>query len=171
MIHKIQPDVASALAGIADGATVMIGGFGLAGQPQALIDGLIEQGARDLVVVANNAGNGDGGLARLIQLGRVRKIICSFPRQSDSHHFDRAWRAGQIELELVHRATWPNASAPPGPASAPSTPPPAMAPRWPRARRRASSTAAGRCWSGRSTPMSPSSRPNAATAGATSPIE
>ena len=101
MIHKIQPDVASALAGIADGATVMIGGFGLAGQPQALIDGLIEQGARDLVVVAINAGNGDGGLARLIQLGRVRKIICSFPRQSDSHHFDRAWRAGQIELELV----------------------------------------------------------------------
>ena len=101
MIHKIQPDVASALAGIPDGATVMIGGFGLAGQPQALIDALIEQGARDLVVVANNAGNGDGGLARLIQLGRVRKIICSFPRQSDSHHFDRAWRAGQIELELV----------------------------------------------------------------------
>lgn len=90
-----------AVAPITDGATVMISGFGTAGQPIALIDALIDHGATDLTIVNNNAGNGDEGLARLIQLGRVRKILCSFPRQSDSWHFDAAYRAGQIELELV----------------------------------------------------------------------
>ncbi|MEI6027001.1 MAG: 3-oxoacid CoA-transferase subunit A [Betaproteobacteria bacterium] len=101
MINKIMPNVADALADVRDGATVMIGGFGTAGQPNELIDALIETGARDLVVVNNNAGNGETGLARLIALGRVRKIICSFPRQADSHHFDALYRSGAIELELV----------------------------------------------------------------------
>ena len=92
---------AEAVAGIADGATVMIGGFGAAGQPVELIDALIDSGARELTVVNNNAGNGDIGLAALIREGRVRRIICSFPRQSDSWHFDERYRAGEIELELV----------------------------------------------------------------------
>ena len=86
---------------MADGATVMIGGFGTAGLPNELIDALLAQGARDLTIVNNNAGNGDSGLAALLAAGRVRKIICSFPRQADSHHFDRLYRAGKIELELV----------------------------------------------------------------------
>jgi 3-oxoadipate CoA-transferase alpha subunit len=101
MIDKIAPTVADALAGTRDGATVLIGGFGTAGIPNELIDGLIEQGARDLTVVNNNAGNGDTGLARLLKTGRVRKIICSFPRQADSWVFDELYRAGCIELELV----------------------------------------------------------------------
>src|SRR5689334_3372429 len=92
---------AEAVAGIGDGATVMIGGFGTAGQPVELIEALLAGGARDLTVVNNNAGNGDRGLAALIGAGRVRKIICSFPRQADSWHFDAAYRAGEIELELV----------------------------------------------------------------------
>lgn len=90
-----------AIGDIADGATVMVSGFGSAGQPVALIDALIEHGATDLTIVSNNAGNGDEGLARLIQLGRVRRMVCSFPRQSDSWHFDAAYRAGRVELELV----------------------------------------------------------------------
>ncbi|MDI2099301.1 3-oxoacid CoA-transferase subunit A [Ruicaihuangia caeni] len=101
MLSKISPSVSDALAGIADGATIMIGGFGLAGQPVELIDALLEQGATDLTVVSNNAGNGDHGLAALLAAGRVRKVICSFPRQSDSHVFDGLYRAGKIELELV----------------------------------------------------------------------
>jgi 3-oxoadipate CoA-transferase, alpha subunit len=101
MINKISDSVAQALQGISDGATVLIGGFGTAGIPNELIDGLIEQGARDLTVVNNNAGNGDSGLAALLKTGRVRKIICSFPRQADSHVFDDLYRSGQIELELV----------------------------------------------------------------------
>jgi 3-oxoadipate CoA-transferase alpha subunit len=86
---------------VKDGATVMIGGFGTAGIPNELIDGLIEQGARDLTVVNNNAGNGETGLAALLKAGRVRKIICSFPRQADSQVFDALYRGGQLELELV----------------------------------------------------------------------
>nr|WP_316640275.1 3-oxoacid CoA-transferase subunit A [uncultured Roseateles sp.] len=101
MINKIAASVAEALAGIADGATVLIGGFGTAGIPTELIDGLIAQGARDLTVVNNNAGNGETGLAALLKTGRVRKIICSFPRQADSQVFDGLYRAGRIELELV----------------------------------------------------------------------
>ena len=101
MINKISPSVEAALSGIEDGATVLIGGFGTAGQPNALIDGLIAQGARDLVVVNNNAGNGETGLAALLAAGRVRKIICSFPRQADSQIFDALYRAGKLELELV----------------------------------------------------------------------
>ena len=90
-----------AVAGIADGSTVLIGGFGMAGMPVALIDALIEQGATDLTVVSNNAGNGDTGLAALLAAGRVRKVVCSFPRQSDSYVFDELYRAGRIELEVV----------------------------------------------------------------------
>ncbi len=101
MINKIANSVAESLAGTSDGATVLIGGFGTAGIPNELIEGLIEQGARDLTVVNNNAGNGDSGLAALLQAGRVRKIICSFPRQADSHVFDALYRSGKIELELV----------------------------------------------------------------------
>lgn len=101
MINKIANSVAEALAGIADGATVMIGGFGTAGIPNELIDGLIAQGAKDLTIVNNNAGNGEHGLAALLKAGRVRKIICSFPRQADSYVFDELYRSGKLELELV----------------------------------------------------------------------
>lgn len=101
MINKIAASVAEALTGVKDGSTVMIGGFGTAGIPLELIDGLIEQGAKDLTVVNNNAGNGDTGLAALLATGRVRKIICSFPRQADSHVFDGLYRSGKLELELV----------------------------------------------------------------------
>lgn len=101
MINKIARSIAEALADVHDGATVMIGGFGTAGIPGELIDGLIEQGARDLTIVNNNAGNGDTGLAALLKAGRVRKMICSFPRQVDSQVFDGLYRSGQLELELV----------------------------------------------------------------------
>ena len=101
MINKIIASVAEALADIKDGSTVMIGGFGGAGQPAELIDGLIAQGARDLTVVNNNAGKGETGLAALLKAGQVRKIICSFPRQADSQIFDGLFRAGKLELELV----------------------------------------------------------------------
>jgi 3-oxoadipate CoA-transferase alpha subunit len=101
MISKIVSSAAEALADIHDGATVMIGGFGTAGMPSELIDALIAQGAKDLTIVNNNAGNGETGLAALLKAKRVRKILCSFPRQVDSHHFDGLYRSGQIELELV----------------------------------------------------------------------
>jgi 3-oxoadipate CoA-transferase alpha subunit len=101
MIQKQVGSLADALAGVRDGATVMIGGFGGAGQPGELIDALIEQGAKDLVIVNNNAGNGETGLAALLKTGRVRKIICSFPRQVDSQIFDGLYRSGKLELELV----------------------------------------------------------------------
>lgn len=101
MIDKIQPSAAAAVADVRDGATVMIGGFGTAGLPFALIDALLAQGASGLTVVSNNAGNGESGLAALLKAGRVRKILCSFPRQTDSWVFDDLYRAGKIELELV----------------------------------------------------------------------
>lgn len=101
MINKIAESIESALAGTPDGATVLIGGFGTAGIPMELIDGLIAQGARDLTIVNNNAGNGVNGLAALLQTGRVRKVICSFPRQADSQVFDELYRSGKLELELV----------------------------------------------------------------------
>lgn len=101
MIDKTVATVEEAVADIPDGATVMIGGFGRAGQPVELIDALIAQGAGDLTIVNNNAGNGDVGLAALLAKRRVRKIICSFPRQHDSWVFDALYRDGDIELELV----------------------------------------------------------------------
>lgn len=101
MVDKVVDTVAEALAGIEDGSTVLIGGFGTAGIPDELIDGLLEQGARELTVVSNNAGNAEHGIAALLKAGRVRKIICSFPRQVDSFVFDELYRGGRIELELV----------------------------------------------------------------------
>ena len=101
MINKIALTIADALADVKDGATVLIGGFGTAGIPIELIDGLIAQGAKDLTVVNNNAGNGEAGLAALLKAGRVRKVICSFPRQADSQVFDGLYRSGKLELELV----------------------------------------------------------------------
>ena len=101
MINKIANSVADAMASIQDGSTVMVGGFGTAGIPNELIDGLIAHGAKDLTVVNNNAGNGDTGMAALLKTGRVRKIICSFPRQADSYVFDELYRSGKLELELT----------------------------------------------------------------------
>ncbi len=101
MISKVVESAAAAVDGIEDGATIMIGGFGLAGLPAALVDAVIEQGARDLTIVCNNAGNGDTGLAALLKTKRVKKIICSYPRQSDSYVFDALYREGAIELEVV----------------------------------------------------------------------
>jgi len=101
VIDKIAASPAEALADVADGATVMIGGFGTAGLPNELVDALIAQGARELTIINNNAGNGDAGLAALLAARRVRKVVCSFPRQADSWHFDRLYRAGEVELELV----------------------------------------------------------------------
>src|SRR5512139_342790 len=101
MIDKTVASLEEAIAGIQDGSTVMISGFGGAGQPSELIDALIAQGAKDLTIVNNNAGNGETGLAALLKAGRVRKLVCSFPRQADSQVFDALYRAGRIELELV----------------------------------------------------------------------
>ncbi|GAA4113346.1 3-oxoacid CoA-transferase subunit A [Enteractinococcus coprophilus] len=98
---KIVESAAEAVANIDDGSTILIGGFGNAGQPMELIGALLEGGAKNLTIVNNNAGQADEGLALLIKERRVDKIICSFPRQSDSWHFDEAYRAGEIELELV----------------------------------------------------------------------
>jgi 3-oxoadipate CoA-transferase alpha subunit len=105
MIDKFVQSPAAALADVPDGATVMIGGFGNAGMPAELIDALIAQGAKGLTIVNNNAGNADAGLAALIGADRVRKMICSFPRQADSWHFDKRYHAGEIELELVPQGT------------------------------------------------------------------
>lgn len=101
MINKIANSIAQALNGVKDGSTILIGGFGTAGVPAELIAGLIEQGAKGLTVVNNNAGNGDHGLAALLKAGRVRKIVCSFPRQADSWVFEELYRRGKLELELV----------------------------------------------------------------------
>ncbi|MFF4896139.1 3-oxoacid CoA-transferase subunit A [Streptomyces sp. NPDC001068] len=105
MTTQLCADPDEAVAGVRDGATVLVGGFGMAGMPVALIDALIRQGATGLTVVSNNAGNGDTGLAALLAAGRVRKVICSFPRQTDSWVFDGLYRAGKIELEVVPQGT------------------------------------------------------------------
>ncbi|MEX3013460.1 3-oxoacid CoA-transferase subunit A [Acinetobacter baumannii] len=101
MIDKSKSSLSEVLSQIKDGATILIGGFGTAGQPAELIDGLIELGVKDLTIVSNNAGNGDYGLAKLLKAGSIKKVICSFPRQSDSYVFDELYRAGKVELELV----------------------------------------------------------------------
>jgi 3-oxoadipate CoA-transferase alpha subunit len=101
MIDKIYPTARAAVADVHDGATVLIGGFGMAGMPSELVAALLDQGAREMTIVGNNAGNGEVGLAALLKARRVRKIICSFPRQTDSHVFDALYRAGEIELQLV----------------------------------------------------------------------
>jgi len=101
MIDKRRASAAEALADVKDGSTVLVGGFGMAGMPSELIDALIEQGAKDLTIVSNNAGNGETGLALLLKRRRVKKVICSFPRQVDSHVFDALYRAGEVELEVA----------------------------------------------------------------------
>ena len=101
MIDKTVASLAQALQDVQDGATVLVGGFGGAGQPVELLDALVEQGARDLTIVANNAGNGETGLAGLLKAGRVRKLICSFPRAADGQVFEALYKAGKVELELV----------------------------------------------------------------------
>ena len=105
MLNKVTESAIEAMSHINDGATILIGGFGLAGQPAELIDALIERNAKDLTIVSNNAGNGETGLALLLKSGCVRKIICSFPRQHDSYIFDDLYRAGKIELEVVPQGT------------------------------------------------------------------
>jgi 3-oxoadipate CoA-transferase alpha subunit len=105
MVDKIVRTMAEAMDGIRDGSVVLIGGFGSIGQPNALIEGLIEQGAKDLTVVANNSGVGRVGLAKLLDTGHVRKIVCSFPRTSDPVVFEKLWREGRIELEIVPQGT------------------------------------------------------------------
>lgn len=101
MINKIADSTTEAVAGLYDGASVMISGFGDAGAPHELIEAVIAHGAGDLTIISNNAGSGETGIAALIKAGRVRKVVCSFPRQAASHHFDTSYRAGKIELELV----------------------------------------------------------------------
>ena len=105
VVSKVVDSLAAAVAGITDGATIMIGGFGTAGMPAALVDAVIAQGAGHLTIVSNNAGNGDTGLAALLKTKRVRKMICSFPRQTDSYVFDALYRAGEVELEVVPQGT------------------------------------------------------------------
>ena len=105
MMNKIVASIAEALEGVKDGSTVLIGGFGAVGQPDALIEGLIEQGAKDLVAVLNNAGTGRVGVAKLMELGRVRKVVCSFPRSQGSVVFEELYREGRIELEIVPQGT------------------------------------------------------------------
>ena len=101
MINKIVDRMSDAFTGLKDGATIMIGGFGGSGIPHELIDCLVEQDAKDLVIITNNAGSGETGIAALLKARRVRKIVCSYPRMADSHHFETLYRSGQIELELV----------------------------------------------------------------------
>jgi 3-oxoadipate CoA-transferase alpha subunit len=105
MTATISDNPADAVEGIHDGATILVGGFGMAGMPITLIDALVDQGATDLTIVSNNAGTGETGVSALLAAGRVRKFVCSFPRQEDSYVFDRLYRAGQIELELVPQGT------------------------------------------------------------------
>lgn len=101
MIDKISPSLRQAVADLHDGASIMISGFGDAGAPHALMEAVIDHGASDLTIISNNAGAGETGIAALIKANRVRKVICSFPRQAASHHFDARYRAGEVELELV----------------------------------------------------------------------
>jgi 3-oxoadipate CoA-transferase alpha subunit len=105
VIDKIVPSLEAALADVRDGSTILVGGFGGAGVPEELVDALIAQGAKDLTIVNNNAGNGEVGLAALFKAGRIRKLVCSYPRQVDSHHFQEAYRAGKVELEIVPQGT------------------------------------------------------------------
>ena len=151
MINKTYESIASAVEGITDGSTIMVGGFGTAGMPSELIDGLIATGARDLTIISNNAGNGEIGLAALLMAGCVRKVICSFPRQSDSYVFDELYRAGKIELEVVPQGNLAErirAAA----RVVRSSRQPATARCWPKARKPVKSTAACTYWKCRCTP-------------------
>ncbi len=135
MINKTFESVAAALDGIADGSVIMVGGFGTAGMPSELVDGVIASGARELTIISNNAGNGEIGLAALLKAGRVAKVICSFPRQSDSYVFDELYLAGRSSLKSCHKAIWPNVSARQALESVRFIRPPGMARCWPKARK------------------------------------
>ena len=163
----ITDDADAAVAGIADGSTILIGGFGMAGMPVTLIDALIRQGAKDLTVVNNNAGNGDTGLAALLAAGQVRKMICSFPRQSDSYVFDGLYRAGKIELELVPQGNLAERMRAAGAGIGAFFSRPGLALRWRRGRNKERSTGATTCWSTRSRVMSRSSARTSGTGWAT----
>jgi 3-oxoadipate CoA-transferase alpha subunit len=128
MIDKFARSVAEAMAGIKDGSIVLVSGFAQIGEPRALVDGLIEQGARDLTVVHNTAGRGREGVARLIGEGRVRKIVCSFAGSRGSVLFEEVYARGDIELEIVPQGTWPSVSAPGAPVFPRSLPRPAAGP-------------------------------------------
>jgi len=105
MVDKISPSLETALADVHDGATILVGGFGGSGVPEELIEALIVQGSKDLTIVNNNAGNGEVGIAALFKARRIRKLVCSYPRQVDSHNFQEAYRAGKVELEIVPQGT------------------------------------------------------------------
>jgi 3-oxoadipate CoA-transferase, alpha subunit len=145
---------ADAVSGICDGATVLVGGFGMAGMPTTLIDALIEQGATDLTIVSNNAGNGDTGLAALLAAARVRKVICSFPRQSDSYVFDGLYRAGKVALEVVPQGNLAERMRAAGAGIGAFSARPASAPCSPKVRSCGPSMAAITCWSTRFAAMS-----------------
>jgi len=134
MIDKIVSSVEAALADVSDGSTILVGGFGGAGVPEELIDALIAQGAKDLTIVNNNAGNGEVGVAALLKAGRVRKIVCSYPRLADGYVFEGLYRAGKIELELVPQGTLSERMR--AAESARSTRPPVTAPISRKARKR-----------------------------------
>ena len=168
MINKIVQSMADAMAGVRDGAVVLVGGFGSIGQPNALIAGLIEQGAKDLTVVANNSGVGHVGLAALLETGRVRKIVCSFPRTADPVVFEELWREGRIELECVPQGTMAERMRAAGagiPAFFTATAVGHEARG--KARRNARSKAADTCSKKRCTATSHWSKPGRPTAGAT----
>ena len=169
MINKIRESIEAAVADVPDGATVMIGGFGTAGLPNELIDGLIAQGAKDLTIVNNNAGNGDTGLAALLAKKRVKKIICSFPRQADSHHFDALYRAGEIELELVPQGNLAERIRAAGAGIGGFFTPTGYGTLLAEGKETREIDARDMCLKRPSTPTTPSSKPNAAIAGATSP--
>lgn len=169
MPRSFADSAAAAVDCIKDGDTVLIGGFGKAGQPVELIEALLDRDVTDLVVVNNNAGNGDVGLASLIAAGKVAKMICSFPRQSDSHHFDEAFRAGRIQLELVPQGTLAERIRAGGAGIGGFfTPTGFGTPLAEGKETPASSTVAGTCWRPPSPVTSPSSRHTAPTAPATS---
>lgn len=167
MINKIANSVADAMAGIQDGSTVMVGGFGTAGIPNELIDGLIAHGAKDLTVVNNNAGNGDTGMAALLKTGRVRKIICSFPRQADSYVFDELYRSGKLELELTPQGNLSERIRAAGAGVGAFFTPTGFGTDLAKGKETAKSTARCTCWNTPFTATWPWLRPSAATAGAT----
>ena len=151
MINKIAASVADALADVKDGATILVGGFGTAGIPDELIDGLIEQGATDLTVVNNNGGSGAFGLAGLLKAGRVRKVICSYPRQVDNEIFEELYRSGKLELELVPQGNLAERIRAAGAGIGAFFRLPATAPSWPETPtehpgKRVKLTAAITCW-------------------------
>jgi hypothetical protein len=157
MIDKFVPDMETALAGIKDGAKIMMGGFGSVGQPVQLVDALADMGVRHLTLIANNAGAAFGGMTKLLQIGAIDSVICSYPRSTNSTIF----------IDLCRRARWPSASAPPRPGFPPFSPPPPPARNWGPARRPARSMDGSACWRRLCMPISRCWKPGRPIAGAT----